>query len=223
GEKDGTLTNAEGRIQTVHYAVRTMSGARPDWRILSDLSGEMGVSLGYAAAPEITRDLLSDVPAYQSLADGAIPAEGAVVREFSPDEAWNGPAYAPLPVRIAGGAPRGAADGLTLLTYSELLGDETMLLETAELMEVVPEPYVELHHRDAERLGLAEGQLVELRTAKGSIQRLVRVNGRCPPGVCYTPDNSGRPRVNAILDWAEPYPVVQLVPVPQTAVVGAGD
>ncbi|HEX2325730.1 MAG TPA: NADH-quinone oxidoreductase subunit NuoG, partial [Chloroflexota bacterium] len=49
GEKDGTLTSAEGRLQTVHYALRTESQARPDWRILSDLSGEMGAALGYAA------------------------------------------------------------------------------------------------------------------------------------------------------------------------------
>ena len=76
GEKDGTLTNAEGRLQTVHYALRTESAALPDWRILSDLSGEMGAALGYAAAVEITRDLLADVPAYAGLEGGRSPPRG---------------------------------------------------------------------------------------------------------------------------------------------------
>ena len=90
GEKDGTLTSAEGRLQTVHYALRTESQARPDWRILSDLSGEMGAALGYAAAVEVTRDLLADVPAYASLEGGAIPAEGALVREHGGPERARG-------------------------------------------------------------------------------------------------------------------------------------
>ncbi|MGH2371608.1 MAG: molybdopterin oxidoreductase family protein, partial [Chloroflexota bacterium] len=225
GEKDGTLTNAEGRIQTIHYAVRTESAARPDWRILSDLAGEMGVSFGYAAAPEITRDLLADLPIYASLSGGAIPAEGAVVWEFG-DEALTPTLsqreFAPLPLG-EGGSRSEQGEGLTLLTYSELVGDETMLQETVELMQTVPEPYVEVNRADAERLELATDQLIELRTGKGSVRRLVRINGRCPVGVCYTPDNIGRPRVNAILDWNTPLPVVQLQPVREAVMAEAGD
>lgn len=227
GEKDGTLTNAEGRIQTVHYALRSASAARPDWRILSDLSGEMGASLGYAAAVEITRDLLADVPAYAALADGTIPPEGAVVRETNPQDDGAPPAtYVPVPAP-AEEAPPSATSGLTLLTSGVLLGDESTLQDVPEVLEMVPEPYVEINRQDAARLGLTVGQMVILHTARGGVERRVRVNGRCPVGVCYTPDNLGRPRVNMILDWAQPLPAVTLEPVPQpvatAATVEAGD
>jgi NADH-quinone oxidoreductase chain G len=221
-EKDGTLTNAEGRIQRVHAGLRADAAAvRPDWRILSDLAGEMGVPLGYGAPAEITRDLLADLPAYAGLAGGAIPAEGFVAREALPEP--EGPAWAPMPApeapEQAGAAPE---QGLILLTYSELLGDETMVRPTVELWQMVPEPYVEVNRADAARLGLSDGQLVELRTPRGSLQRTVRVSGRCAAGVCFSPDNIGRPRINELLDWGTPWTRVEIVPAPAPAAVPAG-
>ena len=86
---------------------------------------------------------------------------------------------------------------------------------------------MEVNREDAARLGLREGQPVLLRTPRGSVQREARVNGRCPPGVCYTPDNIGRPRVNALLDWEQPLAVVTLEPAPVPVLgdvpAGAGD
>ena len=79
GEKDGTLTSAEGRLQTVHYALRTESQARPDWRILSDLSGEMGAArvrcrwrsgLDFLAAPR----------PHRGIGEGRAVAEGVAER-----------------------------------------------------------------------------------------------------------------------------------------------
>ena len=92
---------------------------------------------------------------------------------------------------------------------------------------MVAEPYVEVNREDAARMGLTAGQRVTLRSARGSVVREVRVNGRCPAGVCYTPDNLGRPRMNAILGWDEPFPSVTLEPAPEPVaadvVAEAGD
>ncbi|HET7771153.1 MAG TPA: NADH-quinone oxidoreductase subunit NuoG [Chloroflexota bacterium] len=205
-EKDGSLTNAEGRIQKLFQALRPSTGTRPDWRIITDLSAEMGASLGYAASVEVTKELLADLPVYAPT-NGDIPAEGLVCRLTDADPGHSGRGF--------GGGPRGqtrplAAGQLRLLTYSELLGDETMVRATPELLQMVPEPYVELNAADAERLGLSEGDTATLTTSRGSITRLVKVNRRCPEGVCFTPDNSGSPRVNAILDWNEPVTHVAL-------------
>jgi predicted molibdopterin-dependent oxidoreductase YjgC len=227
-EKDGTMTNAEGRVQRLFRALRSdAAGVRPDWRILSDLSGEMGEPLGYAAAAEVTHDLFADLPAYASIGSDAIPVEGVIAREeggtLAPALSQGEREYAPLPAREAARrVGEGSSDGgLILLAYSELLGDETTLLATPELMAMVPVPYVELNRADAQRLGLANGDWAELRTEKGAVQRVVRVNGRCPQGVCFSPDNLGQPRINEILDWSVPQPAVQITAVPAPAVVGA--
>ncbi|HEX2515837.1 MAG TPA: molybdopterin dinucleotide binding domain-containing protein, partial [Chloroflexota bacterium] len=164
-------------------------------------------------------------PAYASLEGGAIPAEGALVREHGVAAAGEGArAFVSIPETPAA---VGAGDGLQLVTYSELLGDEGTLQDVPELLELVPPAYVEVNREDAARLGLREGQPVLLRTPRGSVQREARVNGRCPPGVCYTPDNIGRPRVNALLDWEQPLAVVTLEPAPVPVLgdvpAGAGD
>ncbi len=241
-EKDGTMTNAEGRLQRLFRGLRSETAdVRPDWRILSDLSGEMGEPLGYAASTEITRDLLADLPAYAGIDPTSLTAEGVIAREKLQGSAEG---YVPLPgagrspAGVRGEAPttnpspspslgegdRGG-EGLTLLTYPELLGDETTLRPTPELMAMVPDPYVELNRADAARLNVSDGQLIRLSTAKGAVGRIARVNGRCPEGVCFSPSNLGHPRLNELLDWNAPRTTVQVAaaptPAPAMAAVGA--
>jgi predicted molibdopterin-dependent oxidoreductase YjgC len=209
-EKDGSLTNAEGRLQRLFQALRPAPSTRPDWRILTDLSSEMGASLGYAAASEITRDVLQDLPVYAS-SNGTIPPEGLVCREHpTPAEGASSEARAQRPP---------ATGELQLITWSELLGHETMVAQTPELLQLVPHPYVELNAADAQRLHIEDGQLVRLTTQRGSLERTAKVNRRCPEGTCFTPDNIGSPRINVILDWNTPLPTVTLTKaqVPQVA------
>ncbi len=42
-EKDGTFTNTERRVQRVRRALPPAGESRPDWKILSDLAGLMGL------------------------------------------------------------------------------------------------------------------------------------------------------------------------------------
>ncbi|MBC7263015.1 MAG: molybdopterin-dependent oxidoreductase [Chloroflexi bacterium] len=45
-EREGTLTNIEGRVQQVNKAVEPKGEAKPDWEILSLLAGKLGKSFG---------------------------------------------------------------------------------------------------------------------------------------------------------------------------------
>lgn len=45
-EREGTLTNIEGRVQKVNKAVESKGEAKPDWEILSLLAEKLGRSLG---------------------------------------------------------------------------------------------------------------------------------------------------------------------------------
>ncbi len=221
-EKDGTFTNAEGRIQRLYAAIRTEAPARPDWQILSDLAGELGEPLGYAAAAEVTRDLLADLPAYAAVQEGVIPSLGIVCREPPPAAGEPAAGWAAMPAAAEAREASPAEPGeLQLITYSELLGTETRVQATPELLQMVPSPFVELNTEDAARLGIADGQMVELSTERGSVRRIAYLNRRCPPGVCYTPDNIGEPRVNAILDWQVPQPRVRVTPAREAVVAEA--
>ena len=209
-ERDGTLTNVEGRIQRLGVAVAPEDGGLADWRILVDLSGHFDTPLGYSSAAEITLEAFEEVITPTMMRRAAFPSEGVL-----------------LPAPEADGEPRLAAapaadlaapgEGLRLLTDSELVGHETLIEITPQLLATSPEPLVDVNRTDAARLGISQGQTVRLRTERGAVSRPARISGRVPAGVVYTPDNLDSPRINALLDWQHETTTVQLEPVAMAA------
>jgi anaerobic selenocysteine-containing dehydrogenase len=59
-----------------------------------------------------------------------------------------------------------------------------------QLQAAAPEPIVELHEQDARSLGVEDGDLVEVRSRRGSAQGLARLSG-IEPGVVFMPFHYG--------------------------------
>jgi len=66
-EKEGSVTNLEGRIQSFHPVVSPPGKARPDWEILDLLAAKLGNSRPYGSLEEIRREIRKLVPMYASL------------------------------------------------------------------------------------------------------------------------------------------------------------
>ena len=122
------------------------------------------------------------------------------------------PAVPPSPAAALGALAAGGG-ALFLVASPEIVGHETIVAETPELLSTVPEAYVEVNRDDAARLGIVAGGLVEVRGPAGAVTRVARVNGRVPSGTCFAPENLGSPRINAILRWSTEVPLVTLRPV----------
>ena len=210
-ERDGTLTNVEGRIQRLGVAVAPEDGGLADWRILADLSGHFDAPLGYSSAAEITLEAFEDVVTPAMMRRAAFPSEGVLLPAPEVD---GEPRFAAAPAAELAAPP---GEGLRLLTDSELVGHETLIEITPQLLATSPEPLVDINRADAARLGIGQGQAVRLRTERGAVTRQARVSGRVPAGVVYTPDNIDSPRINALLDWQHEATKVQLEPVAMAA------
>ncbi len=65
-EKEGTFTSMERRIQRVRQAIAPVGEARPDWKILCDLSTRMGYPMTYQTPAEVMDEIASLVPSYAS-------------------------------------------------------------------------------------------------------------------------------------------------------------
>jgi len=64
GEKDGTFTNTERRVQRVRPAVRPPGEAKPDWWIFKELSARLGYTgMAYDTPEDIWNELRHVVPA----------------------------------------------------------------------------------------------------------------------------------------------------------------
>ena len=185
-EKDGHLTDWEGRSQRV----RTLRGpaglSRPDWQMFQELSEAIGADMGFHSLEELQEEA-------SALIEGS---EGRDSAERFPRSAV-GPLSPDVPLRPA--TPR-AAGTLILFSYP-LLVDEGVLSEDAlELKKALEdEAFVEVHPDDAARLQLADGGRATVSTEAGAATLPVRVTAHIAAGSAFVPFNQPGLAANTLL------------------------
>ncbi len=75
------------------------------------------------------------------------------------------------------------AHPFTLVSYKMAIHTQSRTIYQKWALEIVPENYVEMNAKDAERLNLKSGDLVVVRSASDSVQGRVRVTNLVMPGV----------------------------------------
>ncbi len=68
GEKEGTATNADRRIQYSEKAVNPPGLAKPDWEIIQLLSSEMGINWNYSCSEDIWNEIRQIAPIFRGAA-----------------------------------------------------------------------------------------------------------------------------------------------------------
>ena len=69
-EKDGTVTNMEGRVQRILKGIDA-AWVREDWRVIQEIANHLGASWDYPSVEAITGDLVRALPPYGALNQGA--------------------------------------------------------------------------------------------------------------------------------------------------------
>jgi formate dehydrogenase alpha subunit len=208
-EKSGTFTNTERRVQPVRKAVEPPGEARPDWAITAELAGRL-LSLdgratvgpyagwGYHSAAEILQEVAALTPSYAGVT-GPRLERGERLQWPVPDEGHPG-----TPVLHVNRFPRGRGrfHAVEHLPPAELPNAEYPLVLTtgrvlyhwhggelsrraAGLLDVCPEPLVEISPEDAVRIGLSGGQVVRVRSRRGEMTARAAVTDRVAPGVVF--------------------------------------
>ncbi|WP_372788388.1 molybdopterin-dependent oxidoreductase [Paraconexibacter sp.] len=218
GEKDGTQTNSERRVSLVRKLVPPPGDALPDWEILARVGRALGYpgAFGWSSAAEVhaeyvrtTAGRLCDQTGltHQRLQQEGplqwpIPARGPegtdhagterlyVGRRFStPDGRAR---LAPTP-HAEPADPIGPDHPLVLTTGRVAHQWHTMTRtgKAKDLLAAEPEPFVELHPRDAERADVADGDHVLVRSRRGRATMRARVTDRVREGVAFAPFHWG--------------------------------
>lgn len=182
-EKEGTVTNLEGRVQKVNRVVPGPGQSRPDWSILDDLAERMGSPISLDSAETIAKEISSVAPAYGGVTWDLLDVEkdGVVVPlEFGSQ---------PL-VYLPADAPGRAVAGDLVLHYARTMYDDGVLLRHgASLAGLAPGASVFIHPDDARRLGLVEGDQADVKTNAGSARLDVRLDDSLAHGAVYVPFN----------------------------------
>ena len=203
-ERDGTYTNAERRVQRFYAALPVTVDARPDWNIFMDIGRRLGLGWRYFTAEEVMEELAGSVPAYADMNYARLrqtqeqwPPVGAEDLYFGgtaydnrggmgaqyPAECekmqrlavqWVEPPALPSGDIIAVPVRRLYQRG-TLIAQSHLLDPRTL------------SAYIELSRADAERLGIADGDVVTVTLASGEREMTAHVDGQAPKGAVLVP------------------------------------
>ena len=181
-EKDGTFTNMERRVQRVRQAISPVGDARPDWKILCDLSTRMGYRMEYQSPAHVMDEIASLVPLYARAHSSTLGKNGVQwspqngrKRKFSP-VAYREPLEKPddqYPLWIIPGG------------FHYHYGIGTTSKRAQGLAKVFKESCLEIHPEDAARAKLTEGDQVRVISPRGEIETRCNVSGNVPKGVAY--------------------------------------
>jgi len=214
GEKTGTMTNSE-RVVTLCEAFREpLREAKPDWEIFAEVGRRLGFKEMFDFADSeavraeflaLTRDRPCDMTAitYANLRERG-PIQWPC-RDSNP-EVSEERLYTNLQFHTADGRARfGAyhAKGLAelpnpdypfVLTTGRLYGHWHTQTRTGRIQKIKkmhPEPFIEIHPRDAEKLGVEEGNLVIVRSRRGMARFPAKITKAIAPGTVFVPMHWG--------------------------------
>jgi ferredoxin-nitrate reductase len=212
GEKDWTSTNSERMVSFSPKLFEPPGEALPDWQILARFAATMGLpGFDFASAAQVWDE-------FRQLTRGRpCDLSGMTARKLREviSLQW------PCPTEDHPGTPRRyldrrfcTSDGRArflcrdhreprevpdhefplVLTTGRLYGHWHTLTRTAKCPKLVhrdPGPYVEMHPDDAARLEIAEGDLVQLSSRRGTIQAPARLSDGVSPGMVFLPFHWG--------------------------------
>jgi predicted molibdopterin-dependent oxidoreductase YjgC len=184
GEKEGTVTNIEGRVQKVNLIAPIPGQGRPDWAILDDLAERAGRAIGLATAESIAKEISEVAPAYAGVTWDHLDweARDGVVVPISGAQP-----LAHIPVALKGDSAPSAP--LLLHVGRTLYDDGVMMRHTPMLRPLAPGPVAHLNPEDAKRAGAQDGHPVKVVTAQGEGEFSAVIDEGTPEGVVYVPFN----------------------------------
>ncbi|MGH8871748.1 MAG: NADH-quinone oxidoreductase subunit NuoG [Acidimicrobiia bacterium] len=183
-EKEGTVTNLEGRVQKLNLIAPGPGQTRPDWSILDDLAERVGRPIGLTSAETIAKEIAETAPAYAGITWDHLEWEardGAVV-PLSGAQQLNH-----IPVALKGDKAPSAQ--LTLHVARTLYDDGIMMRHSPLLHRLARGIVAHLNPEDARKAGAQEGHIVKVVTKHGEGEYTTVLDEGTPAGVVYVPFN----------------------------------
>ncbi|MBE9054835.1 molybdopterin oxidoreductase family protein [Sphaerospermopsis sp. LEGE 08334] len=214
GEKTGIMTNSERRVSLCSAFQAPPKEAKPDWEIFAEVGRRLGFNdkFNFQNSAEVYQEFVQLT--YNRPCDMS-----GLSHEFL---LINGPTHWPysqgsnsetkrLYTNLQFNTPDGRANfgayyskGLAeppdphypfVLTSGRLYGHwhtQTRTGRIDKIKQMHPEPFLEIHPRDAEKLGMIDGQVVEVRSRRGSAKFPAKITKAISPGTVFVPMHWGK-------------------------------
>jgi formate dehydrogenase major subunit len=201
-EKDGTVTNTNRQVQIGRQALPLPGKAKLDWWIIQEIARRIGLDWNYVHPSEIYTEMASLMPSLDNISWDRIDREDAVTY---PCDAADQPGH---DVVFDKGFPRPGGFGklvaAKLSPPNEMPDAEfPMVLTTGRQLEhwhtgamtrrasvldaLEPAAVASLSRGEIARLNIMPGDMVRVRTRRGTVELAARQDDAIPDGVVFIP------------------------------------
>jgi formate dehydrogenase alpha subunit len=197
-EKDGTFTNTERRVQRIRKVIQPIGDSKPDWWITCEIAKRMGAAgFSYSHVNEIMNEINKVAPSYAGITYERIEKNGlqwpcSNINHggtiYLYENGFNTPngkgKFMPLEYRESDELPN--EEYPLLLTTDRSLyhfHTSTMTRKVKGLKILHSEELLKINPFDSDRLGVKNGELVEISSRRGKTNVRIEVTDICPPGV----------------------------------------
>lgn len=214
-EKDGTFTNTERRVLPVRKIVTSPGEAKPDWWIIQEISNRLGYPMKYKSSSDILSEINSLTPSYAGITPKRL-TRGEKLQWPCPTSKHPGTQFLHKDQFTKG---KGTFSAVEYIPAKELSDTEypfvlstgrilfhyhtcTMTRKTAALPAYANTAYVEINPHDADRLGIARGEHVQVSTRRGTISLAAKITKRVAEKSIFIPFHFVEAAANALTNDA---------------------
>ena len=203
-EKEGTFSNTERRVQRVRKAVTIEGEAKEDTWIFTEIMNRMGYPQPHLTAAEIMDEIASVTPSFAGISHARLDSEEVAGRGLQwPCTSKDHPG---TPIMHVGKFSRGLGyfrpaqfEGsmeipdeeypLTMMTGRILYHYNACAMtdKTDGINEIANANFIEINTVDAEKLGVENGELVEVSSRRGTITATAHVSYKTNTGEVWMP------------------------------------
>lgn len=224
-EKDGTFTNTERRVQLVRKAFDPIGESKPDWQIIMELSKRLGYEMNYRSTAEIMEEIRLLTPIYGGITHErveqlkgiqwpcrSLEEPGTPILHTTRFNTQDGRGkfhtveYRPSPELPDAEYPFYLTTGRLLFHFHT-----GTMTRRSTIAKYINEPYVEINPKDAEELGIKNGEEIYIVSRRGKVKSKAKVTEKVPPKTVFSTFHFYETPINE-LTLAEPLDPIAKIP-----------
>jgi len=188
-EKNGTVVHPDGRLQRLRQAIAHVGRVHPEWQVIADVARAAGFDLGVHTSAMASQQLFDAVPFYAGITLEDLAGHG--LRWPAGDGAAKAPEADLGPFELeAPAAPPAPSNGALRLGAFRSLWAAPEVRISPSLKFLHPESRVEISPEDAQRLGIDDGETVEVAQNGTSVHGRAALRSAVPAGSVFVSDET---------------------------------
>lgn len=193
-EKDGTVTNQEGKVQFLRPIFDPLGDSAMDWHIMAGIANGLGASLEFESTRDVQQEIMKVLPGYYNLGQ---PAQVQV----NPEPYLTNGFMEEVSARYhQPSAKKNTARPFELKLVQLLYHSGKLSTQASGLLAISPNTKrLHMHPEDMKRLGLSDHDRIRVTSEAMSVDLGVTPDVSVMPGSCMFPEHFNDPPVKDLM------------------------